>query len=135
MTREIQLLGQSGKTIYSAAIRLQPDLNAIDFDLCARLRDLPVADGFIGSTYEFSSDLQIVSAETDLLDFRSRTGDQTTYRLTLLLVEQTAELAVPKISAEDHRFSIGWDSPPPLSDGRGLSLRWCYRLAAIESSR
>src|SRR3954466_6084925 len=35
---EFQLLGQSGKGVYSAAVRLDESTHTIDFDLCARGR-------------------------------------------------------------------------------------------------
>lgn len=53
-TYEFQLLGQSGKNIYSAAVRFEGHNAAIDFDVCLRTRD-HLSDAAC-STYSFTDE-------------------------------------------------------------------------------
>lgn len=51
---ELQLMGQAGQAIFSAAIRVQPDGEQVTLDLCAR-RKRAGAEICTGSLYEFRS--------------------------------------------------------------------------------
>lgn len=131
---EFQLLGQAGKEVYSAAIRLNGASGAIDFDLCARRRsiDAPLCTA---SRYRLDD-------ADDSLSLQSHENRW----LVLLRGERALEFApVPIPEHADSQCRICREGPARrLAAGhfgklgsdtahKGVSLRWQYRISLSHS--
>lgn len=120
---EFQLIGQSGKTIYSASVRVDTQARTVDFDCCARIKQADAATRSIAS-YRLAQGVSRSGGTDELtLDWKSAA-----IRLTAI---PTGGAAV-RLHDEGELWSAGWFHPAPVDSVRGSSFRWGYRIA-VES--
>ncbi len=110
---EFQLMGQCGKTIYTAAVLCDPPRGRIEFDVCARVRREPPSPGLV-STYRCEPPVHIAGVPD------SRTAIRRQRR------NRRGRTTRPRRPTLDRR-------PLPSADGRlrtryPLSLALCRRL-------
>ena len=101
---EFQLMGQSGKTIYSASARIDAAAGTLEFDCCARVK-------------------QATSARA-VASYALFPGAQA------LLTWEPLPLAgeTPSLSERSGELVIGWPQLPSVDAVRGTAYRWRYRF-------
>jgi hypothetical protein len=108
---EYQLMGQCGRTIYTAAVLCDPVLKRIEFDVCARVRREPLGTGLV-STYRRES-----PANTDEIPLIGP-------RFVV-----NGETGVGGRLAPDRRqWTVGRFGPLEVDTQRGTLYRWRYGI-------
>ena len=117
---EIQMLGQAGKTHYSAAIRWDVAAGTLDFDVAARIHREPPAQG-LGSQYQLAADLPVQSTGATAVTAlgQTRIVSLPDLRDPSLVIDRDANLwrVVPQDAA----------SAMPDIQKRPQTVRWRYR--------
>lgn len=134
--QELQLLGQSGTNVYSAAVRFYGERREIDFDLCLRTTGTAGAPAIL-STYCLPGGLDAstvanVSGGTCKIawDFATR------LEIELLPTDATeTRRGELRIDRSSHRLEIPGDVATEASSRSARrSFRWHYRLRLIGSA-
>ncbi len=117
---EYQLMGQSGKTIYSASVRVSEGTQLIEFDCCARIK-VEAADSSAIATYQVSGPANLHVAGPGKPIWRGEG------------VAVWLETVAPRPEGLEARqgnglWSVGWHAPRGIDRVRGSSFRWMYRL-------
>jgi hypothetical protein len=129
---EFQLMGQSRKGVYSAAVRLDGDAGTIDFDLCSRGRSqesplctassyiLP-GDNLLPHIQQFSSGLVLVPLGGLAIDLSPvPISDSPVCECRLTTVQYVRQI------------NVGcFDVTGPGLPGKGFSVRWRFRMSLI----
>ena len=133
--QEFQLMGQSGKQIYSAAIRVDGRRNLVDFDICTRFQKMDsAAEAF--STYRIEPGIAA--------DFLEENG-ATTLRVSraamgLLIAAQSISGQPP---SRIERISdgnpvtfriVGQKQPVGPGSRPSQTLRWRYQISGVPSA-
>lgn len=134
--QEVQLLGQAGKNVYSAAIRMDSGKQEIGFDFCLRT---PVAGGVpaVLTTYELAleqASSSKLTASGDDLVVRLSHGIQ--LKLEMILASESLPGKAALALQESHsllQISGSCATELGVSSGR-RSLRWRYRLRLTASA-
>jgi hypothetical protein len=133
-TQEVQLLGQAGKNVYSAAIRFGGERQEIDFDLCLRL---PASAGVpeILSTYQ-TTRTDSLCTELDESERVCLLRESTGQVLEIVLLTPL-ESKVPGSQLRLDRSAQRLEIPGAAAEGTPSgtsrrSFRWRYRLRLIK---
>jgi hypothetical protein len=125
---EFQLMGQSGKGVYSAAVRFDAAERTHDFDLCARG---PIADSLLCtvSTYRLAGPERLtVTSNADSAVLTSGEGRLIRVAPVLIAGNPAGECRVTG-DASERRLSVGcFGVRASNSNEKTASIRWRYRL-------
>jgi hypothetical protein len=126
---EVQLLGQSGKTLYSAAVRFDSRAGCIEYDVAARIVPaqappqllstyrLPAPSGSPRSLAREAEDGSVVLGENlRVVPIAIKGSPLTTCRITMKSGDEQAAVGCVDLSG------VTWER-------RGTTLRWGYRIA------
>jgi hypothetical protein len=126
---EFQLLGQSGKGVYSAAVRFDGGTGTIDFDLCARGRskDSPLCtashyvlpgDKLLPHIQQLEDSIVLISVGGRAIDMAAvPIADSPRSECRLTTVQHVRQIDAGCFGI------LGSDLP-----GKGFSIRWRYRM-------
>ena len=120
----VQMFGQAGGQIYSAAVEINTDEGTLDFDVCLRARTAQAIDA-ARSTYQFGAGVDF-AATVDGGRFVAAQAVGPTIGRTL----SVATLASPPARCEllsERRICLKGVSGP--AQGGGQTVRWRYRLS------
>jgi hypothetical protein len=130
---EFQLLGQAGKSIYSAAVRFDDGTQTIDFDVCARA---PTMKSHISTKGHY-----LLMDDDSALDIEQRAGS-----LIVLRAARGIEIKPVTISGNPpgecrsikdgpvRRIVAGcFEAPASGGCGRGVGVRWRYQMTPVGS--
>ncbi len=109
---EFQLMGQCGKTIYTAAVLCDPPRGRIEFDVCARVRREPPSPGLV-STYRCEPPVH--SQESLILGPRFVVNDETGVG--------------GQLDLDGRLWTVGRFLPLTVDSARGTLYRWRYAVA------
>lgn len=109
---EFQLMGQCGKTIYTAAVLCDPPRGRIEFDVCARVRREPPSPGLV-STYRCEPPVH--SQESLILGPRFVVNDETGVG--------------GQLDPDGRLWTVGRFLPLTVDSARGTLYRWRYAVA------
>lgn len=118
-TFEYQLMGQAGKTIYSASVTVSPQQQCIEFDCCARIK-VDSAETRAIATYrgsqlpEFCPDGGVVWRDAGFV---------------VVLEGLDPRFREIGRGADRDECFVGWPHPQEIDRVRGSSFRWSYRLS------
>ena len=135
-TQELQLLGQAGKNVYSAAIRFNGPRNEIDFDFCLRA---PATTGIpsVLASYEFPSFVaETWSLHCDGRICRIAASGTPSAELDVNVATTSSQNAVPlQLDNLQRILRIGGESAAEVTaNAARRSLRWRYRLRLLASA-
>lgn len=122
---EFQLMGLSGRTVYSASVRVNERERIIDFDCCARIKQEETTTRSI-ATYRLPTGATR-SAGADGLTLEWNAGPEKPVALKLMPLSMDG--AVTSVHQEGALWSVGWFRPTSIDPVRGSSFRWGYRIA------
>ena len=134
--QELQLLGQAGKNVYSAAIRMDEGKQEIGFDFCLRT---PVAAGVpeVLSTYELAPEVARSSSLTESgvgLVMLLSEGFQPEFEMVLASGSLPGQAAL-QFEMSHSCLQVSGSSATELGVSSGRrSLRWRYRLRLTASA-
>lgn len=124
---EFQLLGQSGKGVYSAAVRFNGGARTIDYDLCARGRSMETplctASRYILAGNDW---LLQVRQEPGLLVLSARGGRSVEIAPVPIQGSPRSECRLTTVD-NVRRIDAGCFETKNVP-GKGLSVRWRYRM-------
>ena len=128
---EFQLLGQSGKGVYSAAVCFDGGDRTIDFDLCARGRSktpLCIASRYVLAGNDLLSHVRQEPAALVLLPCGNRSVEMAAVPIADSPPSECRLTTVENVRRIDAGCfgSMGSDLP-----GKGFSVRWRYRLILV----
>lgn len=126
---EFQLMGQSGKGIYSAAVQFAAAERMLDFDLCARG---PTANSSLCtlSTYRLAGPEQLPAVRNEPGSAILIPAGWGSIRIAPVpIVGNPASECRLNCEAGERELAVGcFDSAAPNTAGKFVSTRWRYRL-------
>jgi hypothetical protein len=129
---EFQLLGQAGKAIYSAAVRLDDGKQTIDFDVCARA-GASESDVSAKSHYFLADDAAVVIEQKadSLIVSRGTAGVE--FSPVIIPGNPPGECRMEAGAAVRRIVAGCFEAPVSGGRGKGVSVRWRYQMTPVGS--